>query len=252
MQKESIEKPIEKIQQAAQTAAHAETVPPRVRRYRTILFQGGLLAVVIAFSVLALLASTIAYFPVDLRITRGLQTINSPVFAGAMRITSWAGFFPQSMIITGLIIGLLYVSGLHWEALMGFAAAVFDQVITALVKIAIHRVRPDANLVHVINVLNSYSFPSGHVVFYTGFFGFTWFLVYSLLKKSWIRSLILTIFSGLILLIGISRIYLGQHWTSDVVGAYLLGSLALAVNIQVYRWGKQRFFTRQPVAAEHK
>jgi hypothetical protein len=48
-----IEKPIEKIQEAAQAAAHAETAPPRVRRYRTVLFQTALLAVVLAFTVLA-------------------------------------------------------------------------------------------------------------------------------------------------------------------------------------------------------
>ncbi len=38
-------------------------------------------------------------------------------------------------------------------------------------------------------VLNSYSFPSGHVMFYVGFFGFLWFLVYTLLKRSWRRTL---------------------------------------------------------------
>jgi hypothetical protein len=55
--------------------------------------------------------------------------------------------------------------------------------------------------------------------------------------------------SALIILIGISRIYLGQHWASDVLGAYLLGSLTLVAIIQLYRWGKTRFFVRQPVAA---
>jgi undecaprenyl-diphosphatase len=54
----------------------------------------------------------------------------------------------------------------------------------------------------------------------------------------------------LIALIGMSRIYLGQHWASDVLGAYLLGTLTLVVNIWFYRWGKKRFFVRQPVAPE--
>jgi undecaprenyl-diphosphatase len=47
---------------------------------------------------------------------------------------------------------------------------------------------------------------------------------------------------------GMSRIYLGHHWFSDVMGAYLLGSLWLALTIRFYRWGKTRYFIRQPVA----
>jgi undecaprenyl-diphosphatase len=56
-------------------------------------------------------------------------------------------------------------------------------------------------------------------------------------------------FVAMIALIGPSRIYLGQHWASDVLGAYLLGTLTLVANIAFYRWGKSRFFVakKQPV-----
>jgi undecaprenyl-diphosphatase len=70
-----------------------------------------------------------------------------------------------------------------------------------------------------------------------------------LLKPSLKRSLPLVVFGGLIVLIGVSRIYLGEHWASDVLGSYLLGSLTLVVIIQFYLWGKTRFFVHQPVAA---
>jgi undecaprenyl-diphosphatase len=86
-------------------------------------------------------------------------------------------------------------------------------------------------------------------MFYLGFFGFIWFLAFSLLKPSLKRSLPLVVFGGLIVLIGVSRIYLGEHWASDVLGSYLLGSLTLVVIIQFYLWGKTRFFVHQPVAA---
>jgi membrane-associated phospholipid phosphatase len=86
-------------------------------------------------------------------------------------------------------------------------------------------------------------------MFYLGFFGFIGFLAFSLLKPSFKRSLILALIGSLVLLIGISRIYLGEHWASDVLGSYLLGSLTLVATIQVYLWGKTRFFVHQPVAA---
>jgi len=143
---------------------------------------------------------------------------------------------------------LIYSFGLQWEAISALVAALFPPLINVLVKQYIRRPRPTVDLVHVFRILDSYSFPSGHVMFYIGFFGFIWFLVYTLLKRSLRRTLLLVFFGALIALIGISRIYLGQHWASDVLGAYLLGSLTLVAIIQFYRWGKKRFFVHQPVA----
>ena len=144
----------------------------------------------------------------------------------------------------------IYLFGLQWEAVTALVAAALPPLVNVVVKGIIRRPRPTVDLVHVLNVLNSYSFPSGHVMFYVGFFGFLWFLIYTLLKRSVLRTILLIFFGALIVLIGISRIYLGQHWASDVLGAYLLGGLTLAAIFQFYRWGKKRFFVRQPVAPE--
>src|SRR5262249_572750 len=105
-------------------------------------------------------------------------------------------------------------------------------------------------LVNVIKQLNDTSFPSGHVLYFVTFFGFMLFLVYTLVKPSWWRTLLMIIFVLLIALIGPSRIYEGQHRASDVVAAYVLGSMWLGASIVAYRWGKPRFFVDQPVAKE--
>jgi undecaprenyl-diphosphatase len=96
--------------------------------------------------------------------------------------------------------------------------------------------------VEVLRELAGFGFPSGHVVFYTGFFGFLWFLSYTLLKRSRRRTVLLWSLAALVALVGPSRIYLGAHWASDVIGGYLLGSLALLGEIWLYEWGKGRFF----------
>jgi len=144
---------------------------------------------------------------------------------------------------------VIYALGLHWETVMALMAAVLSTAVNVLVKDLVQRPRPAPGIVNVIATLNSYSFPSGHVMYYVVFLGFIGFLVFSLLKPSLKRSLLLVFIGIPVVLIGISRIYVGDHWASDVVGSYLLGSLTLVAIITFYRWGKTRFLIHQPVAA---
>lgn len=248
MSKSTDEEPAKAIKDALQQEAREETAPPGLRRYRTVLFQVVLISSFIVFLFLAFLARTTPFFPIDLQITRAIQSIDSPIFDGLMRLISWPGFSPNSLIITLLIALVLYLYGLHWEAVTALLASLLSGLTNQLVKILIQRPRPSGDSVDVFAVLDSYSFPSGHVMFYTILFGFLWYLAYTLVKTSLLRGLLLVLLGSLILGVGASRIYLGQHWASDVLGAYLLGGLILAAIILLYQWGKTRFFVRQPVA----
>ncbi len=250
MAEQTVGKPVEKAKDAAQQAAKAEVTSRPKREYRTYLFEIGLFAVVGAFTTLTIMVKTTPSFPIDLQITRMLQSLDSPLFAAFMSLISWPGFSPQMFVFPVLIMLAWYWFGFHWEAVASLVATVFTPVVNVIVKDYIRRPRPGVDLVHVFRILDSYSFPSGHVMYYVGFFGFTWFLVYTLLKRSWRRTALLIVLGVFIALVGASRVYLGQHWPSDVLGAYLLGSLTLAVVLWFYRWGKKRFFVRQPVAPE--
>jgi membrane-associated phospholipid phosphatase len=250
MAEASSQKPGERAKEAAQQTAKDATTSPLRREYRTLVFQISLLAAMTAFGVLMFMVKTTQLWTLDIEIAHALQSIDSPPFATLMNLVSWPGFSPQSYIIPAILVAVIYWAGLRWEAVSALVAAVFPPVMNVLVKDLVRRPRPPVNFVHVFQILDSYSFPSGHVMFYVGFFGCIWFLAYTLLKRSLLRTLLLIFFGSLIALVGISRIYLGQHWPSDVLGAYLLGGIILAVLIQFYRWGKQRFFVHQPVASE--
>lgn len=252
MADQKIKEPIKKITDAASQAARAESEPPHVRSRRAVIFQFVLIGISAAFAILIILVEANPVFAIDLKITRAVQLINFKPFDVLMTLVSWPGFVPQSFIITLLLVLLIYIFGLHWEAVMSISAAAFSTVINVLVKDLIQRPRPTPDLVTVITSLTSYSFPSGHVMFYLVFFGFLWFLVFTLLKPSPQRTLLLAFAGSLILLVGLSRIYLGEHWASDTLGSYLLGTLTLVAVIQVYRWGKTRFFVRQPTAPAEK
>ena len=220
------------------------------RRYRATVFLGYLVVAVGVFLVMAVLAKTVAYFTFDVTITLAVQRVNAGWFDALMVALSWLGFAPQSYFIILLILLFLYASGLKWETVVTAGSITGSSAVGLGIKVLIDRPRPSADVVNVLSQLKDYSFPSGHVLFFTVFFGFTLFLVYTLFKPSWWRTALLALLGSLVALIGVSRIYEGQHWASDVVAAYLLGSVWLALTILVYRWGKTRYFVDQPVAKE--
>ena len=208
------------------------------RHYRASVFQGYLIGAVVVFLILAVLAHTVAYFTFDVTITREVQEFQAGWFDGLMRALSWIGFAPQVYVISFVILLFLYASGLKWETVIALASVVSISVLGLIIKLVVDRPRPSADLVNVISQLRDYSFPSGHVLYFTSFFGFLVFLAYTLLKHSWWRTLLLVILGGMVAFIGLSRIYEGQHWASDVLAAYLLGSVWLTLSVYVYRWGK--------------
>jgi len=226
----------------------AVIVSPPTRHYRAAAFQAYVLVAMAVFVALAVAAHFVPYFAIDLTVTHALQSYHGAVFDALMRWLSWLGFAPQVDVLAALAIVILFIAGLRWEAVTALFA-LCGVAFGGLVKAIVTRPRPSADLVHVFQQLPTSGFPSGHTLMAGAFYGFFAFLAYTLLKPSWFRTLFLVVFALLIALMGPSRIYLGQHWFSDVAGAYVLGSLWLALTIRVYRWGKPRFFKHQPVAA---
>ena len=74
-----------------------------------------------------------------------------------------------------------------------------------------------------------YSFPSGHSMVSMAFYGYLIYLIYRYIKNKYVKWTLITILS--ICLIGISRIYLGVHYTSDVLGGFLLSISYLVIYI---------------------
>jgi undecaprenyl-diphosphatase len=242
--------PAKKAQEKVQSEVRKETASRPQRYFRAILFEAYVILTLIAFGILAALAYSTAYLPIDLTITSGFQAYSPTWFQNFMLAISWFGFPPQAGVIVVFAAAIIFILGYRWEGVMVAISTAVVSLLNLGIKLFVHRPRPSVDLVHVVKVLSSYSFPSGHVMFFTGFFGFLAFLAYTLLKRSVLRTTLLVVFTGMVVLVGPSRIYLGEHWFSDVIGGYLLGSLGLVATIQFYRWGKPRFFAKQPVASE--
>ena len=94
--------------------------------------------------------------------------------------------------------------------------------VTLLNQILKHIVqRPRPTKFRIIDE-RGYSFPSGHSMVSTAFYGFLIYLIYKNVKNKYIKWSSITVLSILIILIGTSRIYLGVHYTSDVLAGFLI------------------------------
>jgi membrane-associated phospholipid phosphatase len=114
----------------------------------------------------------------------------------------------------------------------------------------VDRPRPTPELAHITTVLKSYSFPSGHVTGYVTLFGFVFYLAFTLLSRTSVWRWLILVVSGLmVLLVGPSRVYMGQHWASDAMAGYTLGFAYLLVIIQIYRLVLRRVRKKPEVSA---
>lgn len=100
-----------------------------------------------------------------------------------------------------------------------------------ILKQLFHRQRPE--LLKLIEI-GGYSFPSGHSMSSISFYGFLIYLSIRYIKR-WPKYCIAGVLSLLIIAIGISRIYLGVHYASDVLGGYIVGSGWLVLFIRLSR-----------------
>jgi undecaprenyl-diphosphatase len=159
----------------------------------------------------------------DLAVTRRIQRIDSPTIARGMNLVSWLGFRPQSLILPALsvLVAGLFSSRRDARYLVFAWAA---SLISYTTKLLVRRPRPgDGDGVLVVKAdLRDSSFPSGHVLHYVVFWGFVaYLLMVKLAPRRW-RWLPVLYLNVLIVLVGPSRVYLGHHWFTDVLGSYSL------------------------------
>ncbi len=108
------------------------------------------------------------------------------------------------------------------KALHLFAAMASGQVLSTLVKLVVHRPRPD--IVPHLTVETSLSFPSGHATMSAVAYLTLALLAASALRSRAARLFLFALAVLMIFLIGISRLYLGVHWPSDVMAGWCIGT----------------------------
>jgi len=230
--------------QRSQLSAIVAALP--IPKEKTAPFRWPLLvlgvALMVAFAADTFAASMYAYLPFDVPVERFIQSINwGPLVQVFMALDWTEGTRQQILGVAGIVV----IAAVRWRAVPVVVLAALSGAVYTVTAMVINRPRPSEALVHVIRHTGSSSYPSGHVAF------FSWFLIMLIvclamgrLPKA-IVAVLWVIAAVLLLIVCTGRIYLGEHWPSDVIGglALGLGFTALALSIR---------FLSNPVLARKK
>ena len=149
----------------------------------------------------------------------------------------WIFFFKMattlgsSIVVCTIIFSLLILFKDKKYFLHTGLACLIGILFESLLKIIIKRPRPTE--FWPLASESTYSFPSGHSFIVMVLFGMLIYFTYKEIKNKKIQYLLTGIFSIIILLVGVSRIFLGIHYPTDVVGGYIIGLVFLICYIKL-------------------
>lgn len=216
------------------------------------LFRGGLLVLIFGllatiFTLLMLIVLRADLQPTtwDQAVTHEIQEIPSVPWGVVLVAVSLPGFSPWNWIIGAAIVLFMLWKRWYVEAVFTVFAG-SGGLLAEIIKPLVDRPRPTPDLAQIATVLHSPSFPSGHTTRYVCLYGFLLYLSYTLLPKRPLRYALVTLFALAVLLVGPSRVYMGQHWASDAMAGYALGFAYLLLIVELYR----AWYRRHPKAPE--
>lgn len=105
-----------------------------------------------------------------------------------------------------------------------------------------HRARPD---LHRLAEASNYSLPSGHATMACALYGVLTFILWRHISTGLGRNILIIISVFMVLAIGISRIYLGVHYPSDVIAGYFISTFWLTFAIGFYQRYKEQRYKRK-------
>jgi membrane-associated phospholipid phosphatase len=176
----------------------------------------------------------------DYRLINIVREVQFPGDEGLMKgVSGITG--TQGAVAAWFILFTIFLLSKRWLDTLALAIIPTAAIVSSGIQALVDRPRPDLSRIHglegtvrVVEDLDYASFPSGHVIGAVLLYGFLFYLAGGV---SWrpARVALSTAFVAIILLTGISRVWLGSHWVSDVIAGYTLGLAMLAVMLVLYR-----------------
>jgi undecaprenyl-diphosphatase len=187
----------------------------------------------IGFGVIAVLVGENRINAFDTRLIHFWQGMESPGLTAVMKIFTDIGAGVPVVVITLITLLFLYFVLHHRKEIILFLFVLAgSEVLNVVLKLVFHRARPS---LHRLITESGYGFPSGHSMGAFSLYGTLAFLLWKHIPVVWGRTLLILVSCALILAIGISRIYLGVHYPSDVLAGYLASGFWLTASVWVYQ-----------------
>jgi membrane-associated phospholipid phosphatase len=201
-----------------------------------LLIRASLLQLVL-FGFLALWVHKHPLVSTEVTISQRLQKNRQPSLKKVVHLLSEAGKAKVLIVLSGITGLILWKRHLRLEAVMVMGTNVTGSLCKDLFQFMVDRPRPSPFLVEVMEKPSGPSFPSGHVVASVTYWGWLAILLRRQLdgKHGW-QKIVAALPAFLIAAVGPVRVYLGDHWTSDVLGGYLLGGAWLGLSYRLYRF----------------
>lgn len=163
------------------------------------------------------------------------------ISASHTQLMEFISFFGSHLFLipANLILIIVFiVKKDKWNSIKIPAVAITSVLMMLILKLIFQRARP-------VNPLfikaAGFSFPSGHALMSITFYGLLLYILISRQKNNWINLLYSIIFSGFILIIGLSRIYLRVHYASDVIAGFSLGLAWLIISLWILSKMEKRY-----------
>ena len=194
---------------------------------REAVLVGAVLAVVGVFAKIAEDVVTRESTAFDRAVSLGLHGLATPPLDALMRALTALGSAPAVLAVAAATAGWCVRRRDRRAATMLAAVAAGTEVLNLLLKAGFGRARPE--LWPGVAALHSYSFPSGHAMAAAAIYGMTATVVGRLVPRlrraAWLAATLLAV------LIGLSRVYLGAHWATDVLAGFAAGAFVLLAGI---------------------
>jgi undecaprenyl-diphosphatase len=142
------------------------------------------------------------------------------------------------LFLTGAATGYFVLRRSYHMAGLVLLTVLGGFVLTLLLKEGFARPRPE--LVPRITYVNTQSFPSGHSSIAAAVYLTLGALIARLQPSRRLKSYVMAVALALTFLVGISRIYLGVHWPSDVLGGWTIGAVWATAALLLSRWVRRR------------